>query len=272
MIDKGNGIPFLLVPGLQGRWEWMAPTVDALAVRGRVLTFSFCDEPSSGASCDLGRGFDNYVDQVEDTLERAGIDRAVVIGVSYGGLVASEFAARRGSRVLGLVLVSALPIGWRPDRRVRLYLRAPLALSPFFCLGAPARVYPEIAAAYPQARARLRFLAAHSGRVLRASLSPTRMARRVQWANDHAFADPSAITAPTLIVTGEPGLDRVVPIDVTAQCAVGLRDVRHHVLRQTGHLGIVTRADVFAEMVATFADQLLRGHAVPTGALRASRR
>ena len=30
MIDVGSGTPVVLIPGLQGRWEWMAPTVDAL--------------------------------------------------------------------------------------------------------------------------------------------------------------------------------------------------------------------------------------------------
>ena len=31
MIDVGNGPPLVLIPGMQGRWEWMQPTVNALA-------------------------------------------------------------------------------------------------------------------------------------------------------------------------------------------------------------------------------------------------
>ena len=31
MTDRGAGPPLVLVPGIQGRWEWMAPAVDALA-------------------------------------------------------------------------------------------------------------------------------------------------------------------------------------------------------------------------------------------------
>ena len=31
MFDQGKGAPLIVIPGVQGRWEWMAPTVDALA-------------------------------------------------------------------------------------------------------------------------------------------------------------------------------------------------------------------------------------------------
>ncbi len=256
MIDRGSGVPFVLVPGIQGRWEWMAPAVEALAEHGRVLTFSLCDEPTSGFECEPARGFDNYLDQVGAVLDRAGLERAVLIGISFGGLIAAEFAMRRPDRVLGLVLASALPADWTPDRRAKFYLRAPRLLSPLFLLGAPARLYPEIAAAYPGVGARLRFSVAHGARVLTAFLSPTRMARRVQWAASHSFARTTAIVAPALIVTGEDRLDRVVPTKVTARCAERLHNVRREVIAGTGHIGVVTRPRVFAQLVARFAGEL----------------
>ncbi len=254
MIDRGNGIPFVVIPGVQGRWEWIAPTVDALATRGRVLTFSLCDEPTSGFAYRAEKRFDNYVDQVETALERAGVERAVVVGISFGGLIAAEFGARHPDRVMGLVLASALPVDWEPDARARFYLRAPRLLSPFFCVTSPGRVYPEVAAAFPRLGDRLRFSTQQGVRVVRAFLSPTRMARRLRWASDHRFADPAAVEAPVLIVTGERELDRVVPTDVTARCARGLRNVRETMLPRTGHIGIVTRPDVFADLVSQFAE------------------
>ena len=39
MEIRGSGPPLVLVPGMQGRWEWMTPTVEALARRFRVGTF-----------------------------------------------------------------------------------------------------------------------------------------------------------------------------------------------------------------------------------------
>ena len=52
IFERGTGQPIVLVPGIQGRWEWMAPTIDALAAYGRAITFSLCDEPTSGFTWD----------------------------------------------------------------------------------------------------------------------------------------------------------------------------------------------------------------------------
>ena len=112
MMDSGAGTPIVLIPGLQGRWEWMRPAVDALARHHRVITFSLCDERSSPFPCDPAQAFENYVSQVELAMERARVERAVIAGVSYGGLIAAEFAARHPDRVSGLERAS-----FRPRRR-----------------------------------------------------------------------------------------------------------------------------------------------------------
>lgn len=254
MPDIGTGTPIVLIPGLQGRWEWMRPAVDALAKRHRVITYSLCDEPSSGFTCDPAKGFDNFVDQLAAVLDRAGLDHAIVAGVSYGGLVAAEFAARHPSRVSALVLASALPTDWAPDARARFYMTSPRLLSPFFFATAPGRLNQEVAAALPALGARLGFMARQGMRVASAPASPALMAQRIRWTEAHDFADPIQVTAPALIVTGEPGLDRVVPVELTRRYLHTLRSAQHVVLARTGHLGIVTRPDAFAELVGRFVD------------------
>ena len=82
----------MLLPGIQGRWEWMAPAIDALAERCRVVSFSLCDEPTSGFSCDPHRGIENYFLQLDEALDRAGLEAAILIGVSYSGPIAAEYA------------------------------------------------------------------------------------------------------------------------------------------------------------------------------------
>ena len=117
IVDRGSGVPVVVIPGVQGRWEWMKPGIDALAQRGRVITFSLADEPSSHAPFDEASGFWSYVDQVRDVLDARGADRAAICGVSFGGPIAAAFAARYPARVSSLIFVSALPVSWRPDAR-----------------------------------------------------------------------------------------------------------------------------------------------------------
>src|SRR5690606_4254083 len=262
MIDIGRGTPIVVIPGLQGRWEWMRPGVEALSEGHRAISYSLCDEPTSGFPVEPADGFDNYLRQVDTVLDRAVLEQATLVGVSYGGLIALEYAARRPARVSGLVLASALSPDWVPDARARFYLKAPRLLSPLFAATAPGRLGAEITAAFPRIGDRARFAFAQTVRVTRARLSPALMARRIHWAEAHDFETPDRITAPSLIVTGEPGLDRVVPVDVSRRMLGRLPDSRHAVLSRTGHLGIITRPEAFARIVDEW---LTTTHGLKTG-------
>lgn len=254
MIDLGKGSPIVLIPGLQGRWEWMRPAVEALAKHHRVVSFSLCDERTSPFPCDPARAFENYVAQVGTAMDRAGLREAAIVGVSYGGLIAAEFSARHPERVSALVLASALHSHWRPNQDQQRFLRSPRLLSPLFAANARARMQPEVAAAFPAMGARLRFMASQGARVAMAPASPSRMARRVAWATGHRFADPRTITARALVLTGEATLDHVVPVQVTEQYMKELQSAQRVVLERTGHIGLVTRPDSFAEILGRFVD------------------
>lgn len=259
IIDRGTGTPVVLVPGIQGRWEWMAPAVDALAEHCRVVTFSLCDEPSSGFRSDPARGVENYLDQLERVFERTGLAEAVVIGVSYSGPVAMEFTVRHPERVRALVLVSALPPDWQPDARARFYLRAPLLLSPIFFVDAPVRAFREVRAALPGLGPRARFSARQLGRAMRYFLSPTRMATRIQWLRQFRFSDPAHIQKPVMVITGEHGLDRVVPPAMSHRYVDAIPGARHAVIPCTGHLCLLTKPQDFTRLVCRFLDEISDG-------------
>jgi len=55
----------VVIPGIQGRWEWMTPAIDALAATTRVLSVSLAGEPRSGARFDPSRGLDAFLDQID---------------------------------------------------------------------------------------------------------------------------------------------------------------------------------------------------------------
>ncbi len=243
-----------MIPGIQGRWEWMKPGIEALAARCRVVTYSLCDEPSCEGSFDEATGFECYVEQVREAIDQAGIDRATICGVSYGGLIACAFAARHPERTQGLVLISALPPSWTPDARVRFYLRAPRLLMPLFMV-ASLRMYREIASSHPGLRSSVREAVRHGWNVLTHMFSPSRMARRVHLL---ARANLTAMTPPgvsTLVITGDAGLDRVVPVDATREYLRWLPRARMATVERTGHLGFITRPEMFSELVAPFADE-----------------
>jgi pimeloyl-ACP methyl ester carboxylesterase len=113
---------------------------------------------------------------------------------------------------------------------------------------------PEVAAALPGIVDRLKFTLTHGARVFTAPTTPKRMARRIAWAKAHRFADPHAVKAPVLLVTGEPGLDRVVPVDVTRRYLDQFEAAQHVVLEHTGHIGLVTRPDAFAGTIERFVN------------------
>jgi 3-oxoadipate enol-lactonase len=252
ILDAGAGPPVVVIPGIQGRWEWMKPAIDALAGRCRVITFSLADERGCGARFDPATGFDCYVEQVKDALDSRGIERAAICGVSYGGLIAAVFAARHPERVSSLVLVSAVPPSWIPDPRVKFYLRAPRMLTPLFCV-ASLRMYREIAAATPGFLPGVRAAVGHGWRALTHMFSPSRMARRVHLLEGIAAAGELAqVDVPTLIVTGDAALDRVVPVRRTREYLEIWPAARIATIERTGHLGLITRPDEFARIVVPF--------------------
>ena len=253
IVDLGRGEPIVLIPGIQGRWEWMRPAVEALSRGCRVITFSLADEPT--AHDDAGaEGFDRYVDQVARALDAAGLQQASIAGVSFGGLIAAAFAARHPERVTSLVLVSALPPSWKLDARAHFYLRSPRLFAPLFCLSS-LRLYREIAAAKRGFWNGVAGALAHGANVVMHPFNPSRMARRALMTGGLDWSALPSVQMPTLLVTGEPGLDRVVPPALTLDYRSVWPHAQHATLRRTGHLGLITRPRAFADVVTSFLDQ-----------------
>ena len=144
MIDRGTGFPLVLIPGIQGRWQLMAPAIDALSARFRVLSFSLGD-------ADTGRGgFDAWIAHIDAILDRAAVARAVIVGVSFGGVIAARYAARRPDRVAALVLVASPSPRWRPTDEAAREIAHPWRSAPGFALRAVGRLLPETAHAMPR--------------------------------------------------------------------------------------------------------------------------
>lgn len=253
MFDRGSGSPIVVVPGVQGRWEWMTPALEVLSERFRVLSYSLCGDPGAEAPADPELGFESYVRQLERVLDRAGLARSTVCGVSYGGLIALRYAARHPSRVGALVLVSTPAPGWQPSHRQRAYLSRPWLAAPVFAVTSPLRMWPEIRAALPDWRERMRFAVRHGRRVLAAPMNPGRVAARVRQEQEIDFhPDCAQVRVPTLVVTGDDSLDTVVPVGGTLEYCSLISGAQYARLDRTGHIGMMTQPRRFVGVVETF--------------------
>jgi 3-oxoadipate enol-lactonase len=253
MFDKGSGPPIVVIPGVQGRWEWMKPALGALSRRCRTISYSLPGDLGSGAKMDWTLGFESLMRQLDGVLDRAGLERAAICGVSFGGLIALRYAATRPARVGAVILVSAPDPTWEPTPQQASYVARPWRSIGSFCFTAFERLGPEIRSSLPTLGRRLRFAAGYVGRALTAPVNPHLMSRRVKLKLASDFAcDAARVEAPTLVITGDERLDRVVPVASTRRYAESIPGARHEVMTGTGHLGLLTQSDRFADIVSEF--------------------
>jgi pimeloyl-ACP methyl ester carboxylesterase len=262
IVDRGSGTPVVLIPGIQGRWEYSRGTVEALARFCRVITFSLCDEGIATSREDArARGpMDVFAEQVASTLDRLRLDRAAIVGVSFGGLVALRFAAERPSRTSALVLVSPPGPAWRLSPRHETYARLPWIFGPLFVAGTPFRLWHEIVTALPDRGTRAAFTRQALATVLRSPVSLARTAARARRIGEYdRAADARRVNAPTLVLQGEAALDRVTGEGGTGDYLSLIPGARAFTLERTGHLGSVTRAEECARGIGAFLDTVAKG-------------
>lgn len=254
-IERGAGEPLVLIPGLQGRWEYLRPAVEALAESYRVITFPLCDERSAGAPFRRGDGLDSYAEHVAAVMDEKQLERAAVCGVSFGGLIALHLAATRPARVSALVLASTPGPQFHLKKRHRFYARLPWLFGPFFAAESPSRLRAEIAAALPDEAARRTFMRDQLRTLRESPLSLARMARRALAIESYdRLADSARVSCPTLVVHGDPALDYVVDANTTADYGHLIAGAGVVMMERTGHLGSITRPQEFAAIVRRFLD------------------
>jgi pimeloyl-ACP methyl ester carboxylesterase len=250
MLTRGTGFPVLIIPGIQGRWEWMSETIDALTTGHRVITASLSEiRPERGGD----GAFLSWMRAVDAVLDRASERKVSIVGISFGGLIAACYAARRPERVTSLILVSTPSPCWKPTRGDAFCMRFPRLAMPYFGARATRRLVPELYRARSTWRRRARLTFEHLRRVYRAPIDPVHSA---QWAREWRAFDLTEecrrIRTPTLVLTGEPGLDRVVRVEHSREYLHLIPGATSIVLAGTGHLGFITKPSRFAEIAGQF--------------------
>ena len=252
-FDKGTGPAVVMVQGLHGRWEWTRAALEELSKSCRAISYSLPGDLGSRRRYDPARGFDNYVDQLDEIVNAARVERAAVCGVSFGGFVAVRYAGLRRDRVSALVLASSPSPGWSPTAQQARWLAKPWLSTPVFVATAPMRVWPEVRCALQGKPACVAFLARQGLRAVLAPAIPSLMSARIRDARATDFADDcTRIEAPTLVITGDDDLDRVVPVEATRRYASLITGAQYRQMKGTGHLGLLTQPKRFAQLVSEF--------------------
>ena len=121
----GPGIPVVYLNGqfaTQGYWRRV---IAELGTEWRHITYDERARGKSQRSADYS--FEAAVRDVDAVLAAQGVDRALVVGWSYGAVVAAHWAGRNPDRALGAVLVDgAYPYDWLDEameQRIRKMFR-----------------------------------------------------------------------------------------------------------------------------------------------------
>lgn len=102
-MEAGTGRCLVLIPGLEGSRHFWRFQLEALSSRYRVVA---CDLPVRRPS--LKSGIADYAAEILLIMDTLGIDKAVVVGESMGGMVAQELAINHAERVEAIVLCNTV--------------------------------------------------------------------------------------------------------------------------------------------------------------------
>ena len=227
-----------------------SPQVQAL---GAELPVVAPNVPGFGGSAAVGdvTSMDVAADVAASALDEAGIDRAVVVGLSMGGYVALSFWRRHRPRISGLVLANTRAGGDDEagrGRRAALARRLRAEGSDFLV----AEPGPLLSADAPEdlwARVRAIVAAQPAESIAAAALG---MAERAD-----STPGLGGIDVPTLIVTST--ADALIPAAATSPMAGQIPGAGLEVIEGAGHLSNLEAAPTFTA--------LLRTHLVASGTL-----
>ena len=236
----GAGTPLLLVNSLGTALELWEPQVATLGGRHRLVRY---DQRGHGGTAAPHGPYTIEVlaGDAFELLDRLGLERVSVCGLSIGGAVATWIAANAGDRVDRLVIASAgarfaTPETW-VDRAATVRAEGTEAVVD----GVLERWFtPAFAAAHPDVVARFRAAFCAVNREGYAGCCDA----LAEW---DATPHLRRVFAPTLVISGAD--DTVAPPDRGQELADGIPNARLVVLEDCAHLASANQPNAFADAV-----------------------
>ncbi|MDT2004662.1 alpha/beta fold hydrolase [Rhodococcus opacus] len=256
VVESGSGPALLMLHGIGGSADSFAPQFDELAGSLRLIAW---DAPGYGRSEDPGRPFDldDYADAAADVIrDRCGDAGAHVLGMSWGGVIATRLAMRHPGLVRSLLLGSStVGSGADDDAADRMRARA-ATLEKDGTEAFAAERAPRLlsASAGDEVVAKATAIMASSIRLPGYGYAAESMA-----ATDHT-ADLPKIDIPTLVLSGDE--DGVTGVPASQVLAGGIPGAVFVTIRGAGHLANQERLEAFDAWVESFIHitERLRNH------------
>ena len=250
-LQAGEGEPVVLIhgsgPGVSAYANWRLP-IPALATRLRVLApdmvgFGFSERPAS-----VEYNLKTWSDQLVGFLDALGIERASLVGNSFGGAIALHVASQHPERVNRLTLMGAVGVpfpitegleavwGYEPS------VAAMRTIMDYFAFSREL-VTDELAEVRYRASVAPGFHEAYS------AMFP---APRQRWVDAMVTPDEdiAALGQQTLIVHGRE--DQVIPSANSYRLFELIPRAQLHVFGQCGHWTQIEFAEAFNEVLLDF--------------------
>jgi 3-oxoadipate enol-lactonase len=243
----GAGSPVLLLHGIGGSADSFAPQVQALSARHEVLAW---DAPGYARSADPDGppGMDGYAAAAAALL--SGLGPAHVVGVSWGGVIATRLALDHPELVRSLVLADSTRGSGRTAATRGRMLARPRDLERDGAAEFAAMRGPKLvsAAAAPELVQHVVSTMARSVRLPGYGYAAASMAETV-----HDRLLPS-LTVPVLVVAGRQ--DTVTGVKESSAIAAAIPGARFRVIENAGHLANAEQPERFNAIVETFWKEL----------------
>ena len=246
---EGEGEPVVLIPGFAaGRWIWFKQTAE-LSRKFRVVIFdprgvSASDKPEGKQTIGL------LADDVAHLVQTIGIESAHIVGASFGGFVAQEFALKYPAMTRKLVLCCTSfggPKHVAPDRETL------MALASTKGLNSEERMRANLLLAFTPEY--IRTQTAEVDRVvhLRATNEVPEhvyMSQLQAAVSFNAEARVEQITSSTLVLSGD--ADVIVPLQNSRNLAAKIPGAQLRIIQGGSHTFFIEQAEKFNDIVSEF--------------------
>jgi pimeloyl-ACP methyl ester carboxylesterase len=247
VLQQGTGFPLLFVHGFTTTAEFWRHQAASLSDKYRVIRIELRGHGKADHHPDQAFSIDAYARDVLSVIDKLGLDRYILIGLSMGGTVAQTVTLSRPRGLVGLVLVGATAHGLGPDvqadnviaaiRRIGIHQSAQDVIDASF---AASTSQDLVAWARSEVTQTPEYVAVQAIRSLNDTDNRARLGH---------------VEVPTLIVAGED--DRITPVGESEHLAELIPGAELAVIKAAAHFPMLEQPVKFNEVFEEFVERLL---------------